>query len=141
VIKKAAIAKGEVNDEDAGSVFELNNWNLGVRAVAPSVSLGCTCCSISHRKIAHNLHCNLPYLPSPKFAQVIYTILNLLGGVLTAILEHVWGLHHMTHAQCSCSCHGKGQSLRAGVLSNLGATVPSVVVLSPAWVVQSEGWV
>jgi len=32
VIKKAAIAKDEVDGEDAGSVFELNNWNLGVRS-------------------------------------------------------------------------------------------------------------
>jgi hypothetical protein len=32
VIKKAAIAKGEVNDMDAGGVFELNDWNLGVRS-------------------------------------------------------------------------------------------------------------
>jgi len=54
-----------------------------------------TVVTISPQKIARdltrdlakfcNLHRNLPYLPSPKIALVIYIILNL-GGVLYATL-------------------------------------------------------
>ena len=75
--QKAVVAKDDVDGEDGG-VFELNQLNKGGLCKNKNKT----------RDLAKfcNLHCNLPFLPSPKIRRVNYIILYL-AGVLYATLQ------------------------------------------------------